>query len=96
MHQIKSESGLSFLYVAFELIELESSDEWLKSMEETKQCPEVIMNIKEDKDMMAALIWKSLLIQATKTEQAFFEEMLKKLGLFPYSFVSANFCFPFT
>ncbi|WP_421155099.1 AraC family transcriptional regulator [Peribacillus simplex] len=80
LHQIKSESGLSLLYVAFELIESESSDEWIKIMEETKQCPEVIMNLKEDKDTMAALIWKSLLIQATKTEQAFFEEMLKNLA----------------
>ena len=31
---------------------------------------------------MATLIWKSLLIQATKTEQAFSEEMLKKLAYF--------------
>ncbi|SIR67970.1 hypothetical protein SAMN05878482_1056 [Peribacillus simplex] len=31
---------------------------------------------------MATLIWKSQLIQATKTEQAFFEEMLKKLAYY--------------
>ncbi|WP_342615701.1 hypothetical protein [Peribacillus frigoritolerans] len=31
---------------------------------------------------MATLIWKSLLIQATKTEQAFSEEKLKKLAYF--------------
>lgn len=78
LHQIKSKSGLSLLYVAFELTESESSEEWIKIMEEAKQCSDVIIDVKDD--TTAALLWKSLLIQAVKPEQAFFEEMLTNLA----------------
>jgi AraC family transcriptional regulator, arabinose operon regulatory protein len=78
LHKIKSKSGLSLLYVGFELIESESSKEWIKIMEEAKQCSEVIMDVKDD--TTPALLWKSLLIQASKSEQAFFEEMLTNLA----------------
>ncbi len=78
LHQIKSKSGLSLLYVAFELIESESTEEWIRIMEEAKQYSEVIIDVKDD--TTAALLWKSLLIQATKSEQAFFEEMLTNLA----------------
>jgi AraC-like DNA-binding protein/mannose-6-phosphate isomerase-like protein (cupin superfamily) len=78
LHQIKSESGLFLLYVGFELTESESSGEWIRIMEEFKRCSEVIIDVKDDST--AALLWKSLLIQATKTKQAFFEEMLTNLA----------------
>jgi AraC-like DNA-binding protein/mannose-6-phosphate isomerase-like protein (cupin superfamily) len=78
LHQIKSESGLFLLYVGFELTESESSSEWVRIMEEAKRCSEVIIDVKDD--LIAALLWKSLLIQATKTKQAFFEEMLTNLA----------------
>jgi AraC-like DNA-binding protein/mannose-6-phosphate isomerase-like protein (cupin superfamily) len=76
LHQIKSESGLSLLCVAFELIESESSEEWIRFMEEAKHCCELIFDVK---DTTAPLLWKSLLIQASKPEQAFFEEIITHL-----------------
>jgi AraC-like DNA-binding protein/mannose-6-phosphate isomerase-like protein (cupin superfamily) len=78
LHQIKSEGGLFLLYVGFELIESESSEEWIRIMEEAAHCSEVIIDIKDD--TTAALLWKSLLIQATKSDQAFFTEILTNLA----------------
>lgn len=78
LHQIESEEGLFLLYVAFELIESESSEEWSKIIEETKQCSEIMMHVNED--TIAALLWKSLLQQATKTDYIFFEETLSSLA----------------
>lgn len=78
LHQIKSENGLFLLYVGFELIETESSEEWKRIMEEAKQCSEVIFHVKDDTTI--PLIWKSLLIQATKPKNACFEEILRNLA----------------
>ncbi|MBK5458508.1 helix-turn-helix transcriptional regulator [Peribacillus sp. TH27] len=77
-HQIKSESGLFLLYVGFELIESESSEDWEQIIEEAKKCSEVVIDVKED--TIAPLIWKSLLIQATKTEHTSFEGILTNLA----------------
>ena len=78
LHQIESDEGLFILYVAFELIESESSEGWIKIIEEAKRCSEVTVNVK--KDTIAALLWKSLLQQATKTDSFFIEENLTSLA----------------
>ncbi|MED3881767.1 AraC family transcriptional regulator [Priestia megaterium] len=78
LHQIRSDTGLFILYVGFELIESDSSEEWVTLIEEAKQCPEVVIDVKEDE--AAPLMWKSLLIQATKSESALFEEILSNLA----------------
>jgi YesN/AraC family two-component response regulator len=78
LHQIKSEKGLSLLYVAFDLIESESSESWIRIMDTAKQCSEVILH--DIDEMETALLWKSLLIQATKRQNEFFEEMLSNIA----------------
>ncbi|WP_299833749.1 helix-turn-helix domain-containing protein [uncultured Metabacillus sp.] len=78
IHQIKSEEGLSLLYVAFQLIESESSENWIRIMENAKQCNEIILH--DTHDMETALLWKSLLIQATKPKNEFFEDMLSTIA----------------
>lgn len=78
LHQIKSEEGLSLLYVAFDLIESESNENWMRIMETAKQCTEILLYDKDE--METALLWKALLIQATKRNNEFFEEMLSHIG----------------
>jgi AraC-like DNA-binding protein/mannose-6-phosphate isomerase-like protein (cupin superfamily) len=78
LHQIKSEEGLFLIYVAFELVESESSEEWIQRMEEAKHCSKVISEEKEEKEIL--LLWDFLLTQATKHEQAFSEEIIKNLS----------------
>lgn len=78
LHQIKSDTGLFLLYVGFELNESESSEKWVTIIEEAKQCSEVVIDVKDD--TAAPLMWKSLLIQAAKSESAFFEEILSNLA----------------
>ncbi|PGK31695.1 AraC family transcriptional regulator [Priestia megaterium] len=78
LHQIKSDTGLFLLYVGFELIESESSEKWVTIIEEVKQCSEVVIDVKEDEAV--PLMWKSLLIQATKSESVFLEEILSNLA----------------
>ena len=78
LHQVKSENGLFLLYVAFELIESESSEEWINIMEEARQRSKVVIDVKED--TTAAQIWKFLLTQAAKPEQAFGEKILTNLA----------------
>ncbi|WP_084822109.1 AraC family ligand binding domain-containing protein [Bacillus sp. SA1-12] len=77
VHQIKSEKGLSLLYVAFQLVESESNEIWIKIMEKAKQCTEIMLY--DEFDLETALLWKSLLIQATKPKNEFFEEMLSTI-----------------
>jgi len=78
LHQIKSEDGLFLLYVGFELIESESNEEWVRRLEEAKSCSKVVIHEKDDKDIL--LLWQSLLIQATKHERPFFNEILTNLA----------------
>lgn len=78
MHQIKSEDGLFLLYVGFELIESESSGEWIRRIEEAKQCSKIVINEKDDNETL--LLWQSLLIQSTKHDHAFFNEILTNLA----------------
>ncbi len=78
LHQIKSENGLFLLYVAFELIESESSEEWIDIMQEARQRSKVVIDVKED--TTAAQIWRFLLTQAAKPEQAFCEKILTNLA----------------
>ena len=77
-HQIKSENGLALLYVAFELTESESSEEWIEIIREARKCSKVIAPVSDD--TIAVLLWKSLLIQTTNSEQLFYEEMLTNLA----------------
>ncbi|MCE4051515.1 MULTISPECIES: AraC family transcriptional regulator [Bacillaceae] len=72
-HQIKSEQGLSLLYVAFELMESESTESWVNIMNSAKKCAPVLLH---NSDTETGYLWKSLLIQATKHKHEFFEEML--------------------
>ncbi len=78
LHQIKSEQGLSLLYVAFELIESESSESWFKIIESAKKCASVVLH--NNSDTETSFLWKSLLIQATKHKHEFFEEMLVNIA----------------
>jgi mannose-6-phosphate isomerase-like protein (cupin superfamily) len=43
LHQIESESGLFLLYVAFELIESESSKEWKSIIKKAKECSDILV-----------------------------------------------------
>ncbi|MEN3772999.1 AraC family transcriptional regulator [Priestia megaterium] len=78
LHQIKSDTGLFLLYVGFELIESESSEKWVTIIDEAKQCSDVVIDVKDD--TAAPLMWKSLLLQAAKSESALFEEILSNLA----------------
>lgn len=78
LHQIKSEEGLFLLYVAFELFESESSEEWIRIIEAAKQQQMVVLHHSDD--IPTTLLWKSLLIQATMKEHSFFEEMLSSMA----------------
>lgn len=78
VHQIKSKEGLFLLYVGFELIESESSEEWIKIMEEARQCSKVVIHAKDD--TAAASLWKSLIIHATKPHNPYLKEMLVNLA----------------
>ncbi|MDM5336199.1 AraC family transcriptional regulator [Fictibacillus enclensis] len=74
LHQIKSKKGLSLLYVAFDLIDSESSESWIKIMETAKQSSNIILYDVEETE--TALLWRSLLLRATNRHNEFFEEML--------------------
>ncbi|WP_308162240.1 AraC family ligand binding domain-containing protein [Bacillus sp. ISL-18] len=78
LHQIKSKEGLFLLYVAFDLMESESSEEWIRIMEGAKQQEVVVLHHSDD--IPTTLLWKSLLIQATMKEHSFFEEMLSSMA----------------
>ncbi|MEC0181546.1 AraC family transcriptional regulator [Paenibacillus peoriae] len=80
LHQIKSKDGLALLYVAFELIESESSEEWIEIIREreTRKCSKVVVPVSDD--TVSTLLWKSLLLQTTKSGQVFYEEMLTNLA----------------
>lgn len=78
LHQIKSEHGLSLLYVAFELIDSESNESWVQIMESAEKCEKIVLY--NDSETETELLWKSLLIQATRHKQHFFEEMLTNIA----------------
>ncbi|WP_332631341.1 AraC family transcriptional regulator [Halalkalibacter flavus] len=78
VHQIKSESGLSIVYVGFELVESESRVEWIKLMEKAMKCSEVVINVEDDNP--SALLWKSLMIKATRMEHAFAVGILRSIA----------------
>ncbi|WP_332631342.1 AraC family transcriptional regulator [Halalkalibacter flavus] len=78
LHQIESEEGLFILYVAFELVESESSEEWVKIIEEAKQSSKVMLHVNEE--TIAVLLWKSLLQQAAKTDCVLFKETITSLA----------------
>ncbi|KXZ23542.1 transcriptional regulator [Bacillus nakamurai] len=78
IHQIKSETGLSLLYVAFELIGPASSEEWIRVIEEVKQTAEAVIPVKEDEP--AVLLWKTLMLQAARPGQAFGKEILTSMA----------------
>lgn len=78
VHQIKSEEGLALLYVAFELTESESSEEWIELISEARACSKVVAAVNDD--TIAVSLWKSLLLQTTNSEQILYEEMLSNLA----------------
>lgn len=78
IHQIQSEKGLSLLYVGFDLIESDSSEEWIHKMKEATQCSEFIID--KHKEEAIPMIWKSLLLQAAKAEHIFFKGILDNLA----------------
>lgn len=82
LHQIKSESGLSIVYVGFELVESESGMEWIKLMEEAMQCSVVVKNVEDENP--CALLWKSLMIKSIKMEHAYAEGILQNIA---FSFI---------
>jgi AraC family transcriptional regulator, arabinose operon regulatory protein len=78
LHQIKSEKGLSLLYIGLELIESESNDKWLKIMEQIEECTEIIIDVEER--ATCSLLWESLLSQASKNDHPFSEEILMNIA----------------
>jgi AraC family transcriptional regulator, arabinose operon regulatory protein len=74
LHQIKSEKGLFLLYVAFDLVDSVSGEEWIRIIEAARKSSVVVLQNKDDTP--TTLLWKSLLIQASNRERAFFEQML--------------------
>ncbi|MED3793448.1 AraC family transcriptional regulator [Niallia alba] len=77
-HQIKSEKGLSLLYVAFELIESDSTECWIEMMEKAKTSSHVYLHDKEE--MEIALLWKTLLIHATRQDNEWLEKYLSNMA----------------
>ncbi|MFD1064937.1 AraC family transcriptional regulator [Oceanobacillus locisalsi] len=78
LHQIKSEEGLELVYVAFELIESESSEAWTDMMEKVKRCQQSVIEMQEDTS--ANLLWRALLIEAMKPKNDFTENMLSNIA----------------
>lgn len=77
-HQIKSENGLFLIYVAFELIDSESSEEWIGRVNKAEQSSNVIFEDKEDMGIL--VLWKSLFMQACMNDDAFLVEIIKKIS----------------
>ncbi|MEK5500942.1 helix-turn-helix transcriptional regulator [Bacillus sp. FSL M8-0168] len=78
LHQIKSETGLSILYVAFELNEDRSSTEWIKVIEEIKQTGIVALSAKDEE--APCMLWKTLMLQAAQPVKFFCKEILENLS----------------
>ncbi|UOQ93310.1 AraC family transcriptional regulator [Halobacillus shinanisalinarum] len=78
LHQIKSEDGLKLIYLAFELIETESCEEWIRIMKKAEQCSNVVLYVTDDTPV--ALLWKSLYLQAAKPSHALTKETLANLS----------------
>jgi AraC family transcriptional regulator, arabinose operon regulatory protein len=78
LHQIKSKVGLFLLYVAFDLIENDSSREWVRIFETVKKNQVVVLNEKEE--TTTTLLWKSLLIQALRYKEAFSGDLLNSMA----------------
>ncbi|MBS4222634.1 AraC family transcriptional regulator [Lederbergia citrea] len=62
-HQIKSQSGLFLLFVAFDVIESESSETGIIQFRELATTEKIIAKVNEH--FPSTLIWKSLLMQST-------------------------------
>lgn len=78
LHQIRSKEGLALVYVAFELIESESSEEWINMIDIVKRCQQTVMESGED--TAANLLWKALLMESIKSQNSFFKSMLANLS----------------
>ncbi|MBT9286991.1 MULTISPECIES: AraC family transcriptional regulator [Bacillus] len=78
LHQIKSDTGLTLLYVAFELLGPASSPEWNSLMKEVERSADVIIQVKEHEP--AALLWKTLMVQAAGPGQVFMKEILTHMA----------------
>jgi AraC family transcriptional regulator of arabinose operon len=61
-HQIKSQTGLFLLFVAFEVIESESSEEGVKLFRHLNNTDQIITTA--ERYSPAALLWQTLIIQA--------------------------------
>ncbi len=78
LHQIQSDEGLALVFVAFELIESESSKEWINIMDKIKRCQQMVIEVQED--TTASLLWKALLIESIKQKNGFSEGMLSNIS----------------
>ncbi|MDT8859260.1 AraC family transcriptional regulator [Alkalihalobacillus sp. MEB130] len=78
VHQIKSVSGLSIVYIGFELVESESGPEWIKLLEEAAQCTSFVKNLEDES--VSALLWKSLILKASKMDNVYAEGILKNIA----------------
>ncbi|WP_431801556.1 AraC family transcriptional regulator [Halobacillus andaensis] len=93
LHQIKSKNGLELIYLAFELIETESSKDWVRIMEEIEQCSNVVIDVTDDTP--AALLWKSLYLQAAKPIHSLTKDTLANLSSsFLYVLLQTFISFP--
>ncbi len=78
LHQIQSQQGMFLLYVGFECVPSESKKEWVQWIEKAKKCVNIVQHVK--RDCIAVPLWQSLLIQATKPKQPFFQESVSSLA----------------
>lgn len=78
LHQIKSTNGISLLYVAFQLDESESTEKWIQLIDEAKNCMEIVLYDQYESE--SVMLWKSLLIHATKHYNKFSKEILLNIA----------------
>lgn len=78
LHQIQSTEGLALVFVAFELIESESSKEWINLMDKINRCEQMVIEVEED--TTASLLWRALLMESIKQKSGLSEGVLSNIS----------------
>jgi AraC family transcriptional regulator of arabinose operon len=65
IHQIKSETGLSLLFVAFEIIRTDSTELGIHKFRELLNSEKVVMYVEDESP--GTLMWRNLIMQSTQT-----------------------------
>ena len=90
LHQIKSEESLYLLYVGFELIESESSEEWISLIQNMRDSPENVLKLEKENEIR--FLWQSLLVHSAKKNSVLFELMLDNLAFSLIAMLVQAFC----